>query len=51
MLHHFLFDQLGNKWIDRGLFGPTDVDSIPGLIQSNVGAPGNFEVVVRRADG
>ena len=51
MLHHFLFDQLGNKWIDRGLFGPTDVDGIPGLIQSNVGAPGNFEVVVRRANG
>ncbi len=51
MLHQFLFDQLGNKWIDRGLFGPTDVDGVPGLVQTNMAAPGNFEVVVRRATG
>jgi len=51
MLHHFLYDQLAGKWIDRGLFGPTDVDGIPAFIQTNAGAPGNFEVVVRRATG
>jgi hypothetical protein len=51
MLHHFLFDQLTGKWVDRGTFGPTDVDGVPALIQSNDGGPGNFEVVVRRANG
>jgi hypothetical protein len=50
-LHHFLYDQLTNAWIDRGLFGPTDADGVPGFIQSNASAPGNFEVVVRRANG
>jgi hypothetical protein len=50
-LHHFLYDQIGGKWIDRGLFGPMDTAGIAGFIQINVGAPGNFEVVVRRATG
>ena len=42
MLHQFLFDQLGNKWIDRGLFGPTDVDGVPGFVQTNVGGAGQL---------
>jgi hypothetical protein len=50
-LHHHLYDRLAGKWIDRGLFGPTDTAGVPGFIQINVGAPGNFEVVVRRATG
>jgi hypothetical protein len=33
------------------VFGPTDVAGIPALIQSNYGKPGNFELVVRTADG
>ena len=55
-----LFDQLTNTWIDRGPLGPLDAsnklipnwaDGIAGFIQVNVGAPGNFEVVVRRPNG
>jgi hypothetical protein len=33
------------------VFGPPDAEGIPGFIQGNYGAPGNFEVVVRTADG
>jgi hypothetical protein len=51
MLHQCFFDQLSNKWVDRGTFGPTDTAGVPGFIQINVGAPGNFEVVVRRETG
>lgn len=50
-LHHWYFDQAGGQWHDGGEFGPTDAVGIPGFIQSNYGAPGNFEVVVRTADG
>ena len=50
-LHQFLFDQLAGKWIDRGTFGPADAIGVPGFIQSNAGAPGNFEVVVHREHG
>jgi Papain family cysteine protease len=50
-LHHFYFDQASQKWVDGGIFGPTDATGIPGFIQSNYGAPGNFEAVVRTADG
>ncbi|MGD0777693.1 MAG: C1 family peptidase [Candidatus Solibacter sp.] len=50
-LRQCFFDQLSGKWVDRGPFGPTDAAGIPGFIQINVGAPGNFEVVVRRAAG
>jgi hypothetical protein len=46
-----LYDQATKKWIDHGLFGPTDTDGVAGFIQINVGAPGNFEVVVRRSNG
>jgi hypothetical protein len=50
-LHHWYFDQAGGQWHDGGEFGPSDAAGIPGFIQGNYGAPGNFEVVVRTADG
>jgi papain like protease len=50
-LHHWWFAQPGGPWNDGGEFGPMDAAGIPGLIQGNYGAPGNFEVVVRTADG
>jgi len=49
-LHHRYFDQASGNWEDGGVFGPTDVSGIPGFIQSNHNAPGNFEVVVLTAD-
>lgn len=50
-LHHWWFTQPSGPWNDGGVFGPTDAAGIPGFIQGNYGAPGNFEVVVRTADG
>jgi hypothetical protein len=50
-LRQCFFDQLSGKWVDRGPFGVADAAGIPGFIQINVGAPGNFEVVVRRSTG
>jgi hypothetical protein len=50
-LHHWFFDQTSQNWKDGGIFGPTDATGIPGFIQSNYGAPGDFEVVVSTADG
>jgi hypothetical protein len=50
-LHHWFFDQTSHTWHDGGVFGPTDAAGVPGFIQGNYGAPGNFEVVVRTADG
>ena len=44
-LHHRYFDQASGQWFDGGVFGPNNVAGIPGFIQSNYGAPGNFEVV------
>ena len=49
-LHHWWYDQSAGHWSDGGVFGPTDATGTPGFIQSNYGAPGNFEVVVRTAD-
>jgi hypothetical protein len=49
-LHHWWFGQPGGPWNDGGVFGPIDAAGIPGFIQSNYGAPGNFEIVVRTAD-
>lgn len=51
-LHHRYFDQASGTWGDGGLFGPSspnDVEGLPGFIQSDYGAPGNFEVVVLTA--
>jgi len=50
-LHHRFFNQSNGQWIDGGIFGPNDAAGIPGFIQSNYGAPGNFEVVVKTSDG
>jgi hypothetical protein len=50
-LHHWWLDQNTGKWNDGGIFGPTDTAGVPGFIQGNYGAPGNFEVVVRLSTG
>lgn len=50
-LHHWWRDQTTGVWHDGGVFGPADAAGIPGFIQGNYGAPGNFEVVVRTNDG
>ncbi|MEO6916199.1 MAG: hypothetical protein ABI151_11575, partial [Chitinophagaceae bacterium] len=49
-LHHWWFDQAAGAWKDGGVFGPVDAGGIPGFLQGNYGAPGNFEVVVRTSD-
>jgi len=49
-LHHWYFDQNTSTWNDGGVFGPHHVHGIPAFIQSDYGAPGNFEVVVRTKD-
>jgi len=50
-LRHWWMDQATKAWRDDGVFGPTDVEGFPAFIQSNYGAPGNLEVVVRRKGG
>lgn len=45
-LRHVYFDQAGGLWNDATIFGPIDPIGIPGFIQSNRGAPGDFEVIV-----
>jgi hypothetical protein len=50
-LRHCFYSQLSGKWADGGVFGPTDAAGVPSFIQVNNSAPGNFEVVVRRATG
>ena len=50
-LHHWWFSQASGTWNDGGVFGPLDAAGIPGFIQGNYGAPGNFEVVVKTGDG
>jgi hypothetical protein len=50
-LHHWFFDQVAGRWTDGGIFGPTDAAGVPGFIQSDYGAPGNLEVVVKTGDG
>ena len=50
-LRHVYFDQASRWWNDATLLGPTNPVGIPGFVQSNRGAPGDFEVVVVTADG
>ncbi|WP_329382617.1 C1 family peptidase [Streptomyces sp. NBC_01351] len=52
-LRHWYYEQSARVWRDGGAFGPGDaaVGSTPAFIQSDYGKPGNFEVVVRTADG
>ena len=49
-LHHWWFQQPGGPWHDGGVFGPNDAVGVPGFIQGNYNAPGNFEVVVLTKD-
>jgi hypothetical protein len=49
-LHHWWYGQPSGPWNDGGIFGPPDAAGIPGFIQGNYNAPGNFEVVVRTSD-
>ena len=50
-LHHWWRDETTGIWHDGGIFGPLDAAGVPGFIQGSYNAPGNFEVVVRTADG
>ncbi len=45
-LRHIYYDQKHAMWFDCGPFGPTNPVGVPGFIQSNRGAPGDFEVIV-----
>ena len=48
-LHHWWRGGGGGSWNDGGVFGPSTCQGVPGFIQSDYGAPGNFEVVVKVA--
>lgn len=50
-LHHWWFSRNSQRWLDGGIFGPSNAAGIPSFIQSNYDAPGNFEVIVRTSDG
>lgn len=54
LLRHKYFDQSTKQWFDGAEFGVnydgTTIAGYPGFIQSNVGDPGVFEVVVRHSD-
>jgi hypothetical protein len=50
-LRHVYYDHTSRWWNDATIFGPEDPVGIPGFVQSNRGAPGDFEVVVVTPDG
>jgi len=50
-LRHIFLDQASGWWFDAGLFGPSNPVGIPGFVQGNRGAPGDFEVVVMTQSG
>lgn len=50
-LHHWWRAGGGGNWADGGVFGPANCAGVPGFVQGDYNAPGNFEVVVRLADG
>jgi hypothetical protein len=50
-LRHVFFDQASGWWFDGALFGPSDPIGIPGFVQGNRGAPGDFEVVMLTLHG
>lgn len=50
-LQHHFFDQGSGHWVAGPAFGTTAFDGVPGFVQSNRMAPGNFEVVCRTASG
>jgi Papain family cysteine protease len=39
----------GGPWNDGGVFGPAGCNGVPGFVQGDYNAPGNFEVVVSNA--
>jgi hypothetical protein len=46
-LHHWWTGGGGSgPWNDGGVFGPSGCNGVPGFVQGDYGAPGNFEVVV-----
>lgn len=45
-LRHWWVPGGGGAWNHGGVFGPADCRGVPGFIQGDYGAPGNFEVVV-----
>jgi hypothetical protein len=50
-LHHWWVAGGGGAWNDGGVFGATDCQGVPGFVQGDYGAPGNFEVVVKVGGG
>jgi hypothetical protein len=50
-LRHVYFDQAAGRWTNAEVFGPPDPMGVPALIQSNRGAPGDFEVVIQNRLG
>lgn len=51
-LHHWWGPGGGSgPWNDGGIFGPGDCRGVPGFIQGDYGAPGNFEVMVLVSGG
>ena len=50
-LRHIYYDQHSQWWFDATLLGPTNPRGIPGFVQGNRGAPGDFEVVVMTDTG
>lgn len=50
-LRHVYFDQASRWWFDAARFGPAKLRGIPGFVQGNRGAPGDFEVVAMTDTG
>jgi hypothetical protein len=50
-LRHLYFDQASGWWFDAALFGPPNPVGIPGFVQGNRGAPGDYEVAVMTQSG
>lgn len=51
-LHHWWTGGSGTgPWNDGGIFGPTGCNGVPGFVQGDYNAPGNFEVVVSIGGG
>ena len=50
-LRHTYFNQSSGWWNDADRLGPQSAVGIPGFIQSNRGAPGDFEVIIITPSG
>jgi Papain family cysteine protease/FG-GAP-like repeat len=50
-LRHVYYDQSSGLWNDATIFGPPEPVGMPGFVQSNRGAPGDFEVVAVNQGG